>query len=74
MEVVIAIGKNVNRFRLAKHYSIRMLADLSGISKNQILKIEHGDADPRISTPDRLAETLQVDIIDLLDRKGDIIG
>lgn len=70
MEVIATIGKNLKQIRISRKYSIRMLADFSGISKNQILKIEHGDADPRISTLLRLAEALQIDPLDLFERKG----
>ena len=72
MDVIYAVGKNLREIRHKRKYSVRMLADFSGISKNQILKIEHGNTDPKISTLVRLAKALQVGLFDLLSEKGDI--
>lgn len=64
MNVITAVGKNLHSIRKRKNYTIRVLSDLAGISKNQISKIEQGEADPRISTLYNLALALDVDISD----------
>lgn len=64
MKVIFAVSRNLRRMRTKKHYTIRILAGISGVSKNQISRIELGEADPRISTLEHLADALEIDITD----------
>lgn len=65
MEVIFTVGKNLRKIRIKKNYTVRILAGLSGVSKNQISRIELGETDPRISTLQNLALALEIDITDL---------
>lgn len=64
MNVILIVGKNLRKMRTKKNYTVRILSGLSGVSKNQISRIELGEADPRISTLDHLATALEIDITD----------
>lgn len=64
MDVILTVGKNLHKIRTKRNYTIRILAELSGVSKNQISRIELGDADPRISTLYTLAVALEIEITD----------
>ena len=50
--------------------SIRKLAELSGVSKSLIEKIESSGGNPTIETICKLADTLDVTLEELVDRHG----
>lgn len=43
MESLVSMGKNIREARLAKGFSLVLLADYAGISRNTLLKIEKGN-------------------------------
>ncbi len=51
--------------RTAKGYSLRSLAERSGISKTEINDIENGNRSPTLDTLERLAVALECSICDL---------
>ena len=63
--IAIIIGKNLSRLRTEKKLSMQALANLADIEKSQIVRIEAGKVDARISTIAVLSATLDVDISEL---------
>lgn len=62
--------KNHNRLydaRMDKKISQRELADLSGLSRNTIMRIENGDVEPSIDSCRKICSALNVQIIDIFD-------
>jgi len=53
------MGRAVRRIRLAKKLSRAELADLAGLSREYINKIEAGKYDPPLSTINAIAEALE---------------
>jgi transcriptional regulator with XRE-family HTH domain len=56
------IAKNIKKIRLENHMSQEKLAELSGITKGYISKIEKSDTAPPLSTLSKIADALNVDI------------
>jgi len=54
------MGRAVRRIRLAKKLSQAELADIAGLSREYINKIEAGKYDPPLSTINAIAEALGV--------------
>ena len=70
------IAKNIKKVRLDHNMSQERLADLSGLTKGYISKIEKSDTAPPFSTLVKIADALNVDITVLtaeeLELPGDI--
>ncbi len=60
------IGDNMRRLRLARNLGQAELAGRAGLSRTAIQKIEKGDSSPRVETLGRIAEALDVEILDLM--------
>ena len=56
------IAKNVKKVRLDNNLSQERLAELSGLTKGYISKIEKSDKAPPLSTLSRIADALNVDV------------
>jgi len=56
------VGTCIREIREAKGYSLRALADRSGLSLNAISRIERGNSSPTVSSLQRLATALAVPI------------
>lgn len=71
------LGDRLRMLRNKQGMSIRELETGSGVDKNQILRIEQGEADPKYTTLCRIADALGVSIRDLVDdgnRANDLDG
>ena len=70
------IAKNIKKIRLESHMSQERLAELSGLTKGYISKIEKSDTAPPLSTLSKIANALNVDITILtaeeLEFPGDV--
>jgi transcriptional regulator with XRE-family HTH domain len=67
----LQVASAVRNLRLARNLSQRQLAGRMGVPRTYISKIENGKAMPTLSSLERLAKALQVDISALLrDAKG----
>lgn len=55
----------VRKIRLKKNMTLETLAELSGISKGHLSKIERQERDPKLSTMIMIAKALNVDIEEL---------
>lgn len=64
------LGTRVKSFREVAGISQYMLADLSGLHRNTIARIELGIISPKICTLDALARALKVRAADLIARGG----
>jgi transcriptional regulator with XRE-family HTH domain len=56
------IAKNIKKIRLESHMSQEKLAELSGVTKGYISKIEKSDTAPPFSTLSKIARALNVDV------------
>ncbi len=56
------VGNNVREIREEKGYSLRGLAERSGLSLNAISRIERGESSPTVSSLQRLSTALSVPI------------
>ncbi|WP_326635134.1 XRE family transcriptional regulator [Streptosporangium sp. NBC_01755] len=55
-----AIAANLRRTRLARGFSVRELAELTGVSKALISQVERGVANPTVEVLSRLATSLEL--------------
>ena len=62
------VGVNVREIREEKGYSLRVLAERSGLSLNAISRIERGESSPTVSSLQRLATALSVPITEFFER------
>ncbi|MFR7675885.1 MAG: helix-turn-helix domain-containing protein [Acutalibacteraceae bacterium] len=61
------LGDRLRRLRCNQNMSIRDLESISNVDKNQILRIEQGEADPKYTTLCRIADALEISMRDLVD-------
>ena len=62
---------NVRRIRVRKGVSQQQLASLTGIERSYLSRLEHGNANPSLTTLERIASALGVAVADLLaDPRG----
>lgn len=54
-------GKKIQDLRNKKGYSLRVLAEMSGVSKNTIHEIENNRSNPTLDTLNKIARALNVD-------------
>ena len=66
------IAKNVKKKRLAQNLSQEKLAELSGLTKGYISKIEKSNTAPPLSTLSKIASALKVDITLLTAEQSEI--
>lgn len=67
VEIVDANGDELQRQRVLQGYSLRDLAEKSGVTQDNIWKIEHGVTKrPHGRTLRRLAEALGIEVAQLL--------
>lgn len=67
LELITTVGVKVREARNAKGLSIEKLAQQSGLSYSQIIRIESGRINTSIHQLYILANSLEVDIIDFFD-------
>ena len=71
------LGKQIKLRRKTLRVSQHQLADLAGISINTLYKIERGQANPTLSTLEKIADTLGMEVclrIKDLENTGDEAG
>ncbi len=61
------LGGRIKAARESRGLSIRDLAELAGINKSQIVRIESGQSDPHYTTLLRIARALEVSVGDFTD-------
>jgi transcriptional regulator with XRE-family HTH domain len=65
----ITIGENLRRLRLEKGYSQQVLSNKCDVERAKISRIETATADIKISTLLKIADTLEIDIVELIKKK-----
>lgn len=60
------MAKRIKEWRAKRGLSQRDLADVSGVSREYIARLELGQHDPTLSTLEKLAKALKVSVADLL--------
>lgn len=66
LEEAVVLGYNVEHLRTAQDLSKTMFANMAGISRPTLNKIEQGTADPQLSIVRRIADALNVTVVQLL--------
>ena len=69
MDVRERVGLNVQRLRREKGLSQEELADRAAIHQTYLSGVERGRRNPTISVLQRIAEALDADITDLVERR-----
>lgn len=64
---LLALGDRIKKIRESEGLSIRDLAELAGINKSQIVRIESGQSDPHYTTLLRIAQALGITVGDFAD-------
>jgi transcriptional regulator with XRE-family HTH domain len=62
----IEIAEAVKRWRAIRGLSQRALAERSGVGYVNIARLELAQVDPRLSTLEKLADALEIRLVDLL--------
>jgi transcriptional regulator with XRE-family HTH domain len=65
--VLCSFGKNVQKQRLARHFSQEKLAELAGVHRTYIGMIERAEKNITLTNIERIAKALNMPIKDLLD-------
>ncbi|WP_165062559.1 MULTISPECIES: helix-turn-helix domain-containing protein [unclassified Adlercreutzia] len=66
LEEAITLGLNVARLRKEQSMSITTFAQVAGISRPTLYKIESGESDLKLSMITRVAQALDTSVLDLL--------
>jgi transcriptional regulator with XRE-family HTH domain len=66
------IVKNIKKFRLSKKMSLERLAQLTGLTKGYVSKIENSDKAPPFSTLIKIAHALNTDISLLIAEESEM--
>ncbi len=69
-EISELAARNVRRFRNERQFSIGELSRRSGLSKQTLSKVEHGDANPTVETLEAVARALNLSVRRLLTEWG----
>lgn len=62
IDFIKRFGKNLRKIRKDKNMSQEKLALIADTSRSQIARIERGEINPTLTTINRFAEALQIDI------------
>lgn len=65
-QYLIAIGKKVREIRKSKGISMRQLSEIAPIHKSSLSEIENGKMNCHILALKKIADTLEVDVKDLI--------
>ncbi|MCB0280446.1 MAG: helix-turn-helix transcriptional regulator [Calditrichaeota bacterium] len=61
----------IREIRENKKYSATDLAKQIGISESELAKIEDGQANPKFSVLNKVAEVLNCEVVDLMERRSE---
>ena len=62
-EIAKVIGENVKKYRQEKKYTQKRLADIAGIDRTAITKLERGQFLPRVTFLLAISQALNVELI-----------
>ncbi len=60
------ISENLKRIRLARGYSLDLVAEQTGVSKSMLGQIERNEANPTVSTLEKIMSGLRISLEDLV--------
>jgi uncharacterized cupin superfamily protein/DNA-binding Xre family transcriptional regulator len=63
----IQVGRKIRELRNQKGFSLREIADRSGLNINTLSMVENGKSSPSVSTLQQLARALDVSIVDFFE-------
>ncbi|MEQ8926087.1 MAG: helix-turn-helix transcriptional regulator [Fulvivirga sp.] len=61
-------GANLRKLRNEKNLTQAFLADLAGIHRSQIMRIESGEVNTTLSTLKQIADALQIPVSELFEK------
>ncbi len=67
------ISMNLKKIRLARGYSLDLVAEQTGVSKSMLGQIERGEANPTIGTLGKIVSGLRVSLADLVETPGESV-
>jgi len=67
------VGEKIRQFRTAKGLSIEELAQRAGMQRPNLSRLEHGKHRPSLVTIERLAEALDIPVVDLVAKVPSIL-
>jgi transcriptional regulator with XRE-family HTH domain len=70
METVVYIGERLRRLRERRALRQEDLAELAGVGKNTVNRIEKNRTEPHMTTVRKLADALEVDPAKLVEDSG----
>lgn len=70
LEYAKQLGDFMRERRTAAGMTVRKLAELAGVDQAGISRMEHGERMPRVSSLQRLADVLKLDMAELLAIRG----
>jgi len=68
------IAKNIGTLRKKQKMTLQQLADMTGLTKGYLSKIERSQKSPPFSTLNRVARALGVDVNYLINENGEALG
>jgi transcriptional regulator with XRE-family HTH domain len=71
-ELVLLVGENIRKQRLAKKFSQEAFADYIGLDRSNYGAIERGQRNISVLTLARIAEALEIDVADLVPNRNKI--
>ena len=69
-EQLSIVGARIREFRLAKGISQEELADQAGCHRTYVGMLERGQSNPSLAILFRVADVLEVDVVNLLMKSG----
>jgi transcriptional regulator with XRE-family HTH domain len=69
-ELVLLVGENIRKQRLAKKFSQEAFADYIGLDRSNYGAIERGQRNISVLTLARIAEALEIDVADLVPNRN----
>ena len=66
----VRIGLKVKDIRTAKGLSISQLAEIAGMQRSNLSRLEHGKHLPSLETLDRIADGLEIQVVELLAKNS----
>ena len=67
----VDIGSRLHKIRKARHLTLQDASALTGVSASAFSKIERNELSPTISTMQRIAEGLDVELVTLISEQND---
>jgi transcriptional regulator with XRE-family HTH domain len=71
-ELVVLVGENIRKQRLAKKFSQEAFADYVGLDRSNYGAIERGQRNISVLTLVRIADALEIDLGDLVPNRNKI--